>query len=153
MLLLLSAAFVATVVACVLNAVVVHANERRLDDLRRVAATAPEQVIAWQEHATATAQKVAGFQGATLALMVLAFALITAAAWLHFQTAPIAGRWVTVCAWTRRVHWQGRWLTFEDYLAQRFNLHCTHGICDEEAEKLCRESPSTLDARGELPRG
>lgn len=46
-------------------------------------------------------------------------------------------RWVTICAWTRRIRWQGRWITFEEFLAERFDLRWTHGICDEEAEKLC----------------
>jgi CHASE3 domain sensor protein len=43
---------------------------------------------------------------------------------------------VTVCAWTRRVLWQGRWISFEEYLVQRFDVRCTHGICDEAAARM-----------------
>ena len=58
---------------------------------------------------------------------------------------------ITVCAWTRRVKWEGRWVTFEDYLAKRFNLHCTHGICEEAAEQMrneTAEAPLTRDPWG-----
>ena len=46
---------------------------------------------------------------------------------------------ITVCAWTKRVRFNNDWVSFEDYLRDRFNLQLTHGICEEAAEKLRQE--------------
>jgi hypothetical protein len=43
---------------------------------------------------------------------------------------------ITVCAWTKRVKYQGHWVSFEDYLHDRFKLEFTHSISDEAAKKL-----------------
>ena len=67
--------------------------------------------------------------------VALAFALFAARPLWRRRLRKSDGL-VTVCAWTRRVKWQGRWMTLEEYLTQCFNLHCTHGICDEAAAKM-----------------
>lgn len=73
-----------------------------------------------------------------LALSGAALLCAGAVAWHVFDRRLRArsGGMITVCAWTRRVLWDGRWISFEEYLAQRFNLRCTHGICAEAAAKL-----------------
>lgn len=38
---------------------------------------------------------------------------------------------VRMCAWTRRLHYNGEWLTIEEYLHRRFGLQVTHGISDD----------------------
>ncbi len=135
-LLLLMLAFAATVAASVINGLAVDATHERIDALRQTARADPHsEFAALTEYSAAVAEQVMQLQSVNLALMVLAVVLTATALLLHFRRPPIH-RWVTVCAWTRRVQWQGRWIPFEDYLAQRFNLRCTHGICDEEAEKL-----------------
>jgi hypothetical protein len=67
--------------------------------------------------------------------VALAFALFAARPLFRRRLRKFDGL-ITVCAWTRRVKWQGRWMTMEEYLTQCFNLRCTHGICDEAAEKM-----------------
>ena len=62
--------------------------------------------------------------------------------WLLRRLRDLEGL-ITVCAWTRRVQWEGRWISFEEYLAKRFNLYCTHGICEEAAEKMRQEAANT----------
>lgn len=42
---------------------------------------------------------------------------------------------VRVCAWSRTVEYEGRWLSFEEYLKERFHLDTSHGISPAEAEK------------------
>ncbi len=73
--------------------------------------------------------------GLAAALLCLAFGLPAGALRLRRDD-----RWVTICAWTRRIQWRGRWLTVEDFLEQRFRVRSTHGICADEAEKLCRSA-------------
>jgi hypothetical protein len=43
---------------------------------------------------------------------------------------------VTVCAWSRTVEYEGKWISFEKYLLKRFNVSTTHGIFPAEAEKM-----------------
>jgi hypothetical protein len=48
-----------------------------------------------------------------------------------------AERMVAMCAWTRRVRWDGEWISVDDFLKARFGLEITHGISDEAlAEEL-----------------
>jgi len=46
---------------------------------------------------------------------------------------------ITVCAWTNRVKYEGKWVSFEQYLHKRFNLRFTHGISEEATRKLMME--------------
>jgi hypothetical protein len=43
---------------------------------------------------------------------------------------------VTVCAWTKTIQHQGRWMTFEQYLQKRFGISVTHGISRAAYDKL-----------------
>src|SRR5262249_49731275 len=49
-------------------------------------------------------------------------------------------RYVTMCAWTRRVRHDGEWISVEEFLQRRFGLDVSHGIADdvllEEIERL-----------------
>lgn len=41
---------------------------------------------------------------------------------------------VTICAWTRQVHYGGAWLSVEEFLERRFGVGITHGISAAAAE-------------------
>ncbi len=43
---------------------------------------------------------------------------------------------VTLCAWTRSVEYQGEWISFEEYLRQKFNVSATHGISPDALSEL-----------------
>jgi PAS domain S-box-containing protein len=43
---------------------------------------------------------------------------------------------LTVCAWTKRIRYDGCWMSVDDFLTKCLNLHLTHGISDEAAESL-----------------
>ncbi|MBL9208478.1 MAG: CHASE3 domain-containing protein [Opitutaceae bacterium] len=47
---------------------------------------------------------------------------------------------ITVCAWTKRVKWRGTWVSFEEFLEQRFKLRFTHGISEEAARQFKMEA-------------
>ncbi len=36
-----------------------------------------------------------------------------------------------MCAWTKRVFWEGEWIPIEDYLRDAHSLRVSHGICPE----------------------
>ncbi len=91
------------------------------------------------EFSEAAAERARGLHGLIGAAAAMALLLGGAAAWLLLRRDRRHDGFITVCAWTRRVLWQGRWITFEEYLARRFDLHCTHGISDEAAESIRHE--------------
>jgi CHASE3 domain sensor protein len=76
---------------------------------------------------------------------ILAFAVILggAAAYLVIRRLHQLEGLIKICAWTKRVQWEGQWITFEEYLAKRFNLHCTHGISEEAAEQMSHDIANT----------
>jgi hypothetical protein len=41
-----------------------------------------------------------------------------------------------VCAWSKTVEFKGKWISFEEYLMERFGLNISHGVSPAEAEKL-----------------
>ena len=43
---------------------------------------------------------------------------------------------VTVCAWSRKIRVDGRWVTFEEYLVDNLGVKITHGIDPEAARTL-----------------
>jgi GAF domain-containing protein len=43
---------------------------------------------------------------------------------------------VRICAWSRRLEFEGRWLTTEEYLRRRFGLEVTHGMSQEALNGL-----------------
>jgi hypothetical protein len=75
-----------------------------------------------------------------LGLLIAACLLGTTGAVLLIRRVKQLKALIIVCAWTKRVKFNGTWVSFEDYLHERFNLQFTHGICEEAAAKLQRES-------------
>lgn len=41
---------------------------------------------------------------------------------------------ITICAWTQRVNYNGKWMGMEDFLWKRFRLRVSHGISEEAFE-------------------
>jgi len=41
---------------------------------------------------------------------------------------------ITICAWTQRVNYNGKWMRMEDFLWKRFRLRVSHGISEEAFE-------------------
>ncbi|HSI09168.1 MAG: hypothetical protein ACAH89_15005 [Rariglobus sp.] len=60
---------------------------------------------------------------------------------------------ITVCAWTKRVKYNGKWVGFEDYLHNRFHLEFTHSISEDAAKKLMLEELELHpELRGDEPK-
>ena len=46
---------------------------------------------------------------------------------------------VTVCAWTGQVKFQGQWLRLDEYLKKQFGIAVSHSLSQDAAEKMMRE--------------
>jgi hypothetical protein len=48
-------------------------------------------------------------------------------------------QFVTVCAWTGQVKYQGQWLRLDEYLERQFGISVSHSLSKEAAEKMKHE--------------
>ncbi|MGA2246418.1 MAG: hypothetical protein ABSH48_15595 [Verrucomicrobiota bacterium] len=56
-------------------------------------------------------------------------------------------KFMRVCAWCRRIHYQGEWVPLEEFMRQSFDTPTTHGIC-----KDCLERQQAAIDRAKLAR-
>jgi len=47
---------------------------------------------------------------------------------------------VTICAWTRRIRDHGHWVSFEEFMEKRLHVPVTHGISEEAADLLKKDT-------------
>ena len=62
-------------------------------------------------------------------------------------------KFMRVCAWCRRINYQGEWMRLEEFMRQGFDTPTTHGICTEcfskQRESLEAAKQKQLDAKKE----
>jgi hypothetical protein len=75
-----------------------------------------------------------------LGVLVLIAYLVSRSARQTRELQTRVDAWVTICAWSRTVKYEGEWISFEQYLLRRFNLNTSHGICPAEAARLTSQS-------------
>ena len=46
---------------------------------------------------------------------------------------------LTVCAWTKQVKVDGRWLSFDEYLSEYLGFNITHGMSEDTANQMLQE--------------
>lgn len=95
------------------------------------------------EQADTVARRAESFHSLGLGFAELAVALAALAGWLLLRRTRSLERVAKICAWTRRVRWGEEWISFEEYLARRFHVNSTHGICEEAAQRMEREIIAT----------
>jgi len=65
------------------------------------------------------------------------FAILAIAATILLMTRRLAARlfhlerFLRVCAWCRKIHHEGGWVSLEDYFSSGFDTKTTHGMCPE----------------------
>ena len=77
--------------------------------------------------------------GVRIAVLVLLAYLVARVARLTRELQKQVDHYVTICAWSKTVEYQGEWISFEEYLGRRFNVVITHGISPAEAERALAE--------------
>ena len=61
---------------------------------------------------------------------------------------------IRVCAWCRRINYQGSWMQMEDFMKQGFDTPTSHGICQEcfrqqkEAAERSKKTSLTASSAG-----
>lgn len=80
----------------------------------------------------------------TVAIAVLCGLVVVGVAWILARLRRF-DRLVTICAWSRTIKLDDRWVTFEEYLRDRFNIQVTHGISEREFNRLMHEQEAQVD--------
>ena len=124
------------------NASVVTLTERgkeKLENMRHVLFQAhEEQEQALSKHQEEAERDVVSSQMMSLVLIVaVAMALILVVVILLRLDKLQA--FVTICAWTGQVKFQGQWLRLDEYLKKQFGISVSHSLSQEAAEKMMRE--------------
>lgn len=117
-----------------------------------------EQVHVLEQHevtqlarqSESAARQAGFFQMLGIGMMLLAVATAGTGAWLLLRRVRELETMITVCAWTKRVKFNGAWISFEDYLHSRFNLEFTHGISDEASRQLKMEAVEFADTKARI---
>jgi CHASE3 domain sensor protein len=124
------------------NASVLSLTERgkqKLEHMRKILFQAHEE----QEHALSEQQQRA--EADVVYTQVMSLVLIIAVALALVMVVVIMLRleklqeFVTVCAWTGQVKFQGQWLRLDEYLQRQFGISVSHSLSQEAAEKMMRE--------------
>jgi CHASE3 domain sensor protein len=53
---------------------------------------------------------------------------------------------VTMCAWSKKVEYQGKWIPLEEYVRLRFGVRISHGISQEEYDKWAEPGMAEVSA-------
>jgi CHASE3 domain sensor protein len=124
------------------NVSVVTLTERgkhKIETMRRVLLQArDEQEQSLNQHQRAAEEDVVSGQIMSLVLIVaVALALIfVVVILLRLEKLQ---QFVTVCAWTGQVRFQGQWLRLDEYLKRQFGIAVSHSLSREAADKMMHE--------------
>ncbi len=124
------------------NASVVTLTEQgkeKLEALRHILFEAhEEQQQALSKHQQAAEEDVVSSQIMSLVLIV-AVALALVMVVVILLRLEKLQEFVTVCAWTGQVKFQGQWLRLDEYLKKQFGIAVSHSLSQDAAEKMMRE--------------
>jgi CHASE3 domain sensor protein len=124
------------------NASVVTLTERgkeKLEHMRHVLFLAhEEQQQALSKHQQAAEADVVSNQLMSLVLIVAVAMALVMVVVILLRLEKLQ-EFVTVCAWTGQVKFQGQWLRLDEYLKKQFGIAVSHSLSHEAAERMMRE--------------
>jgi CHASE3 domain sensor protein len=56
---------------------------------------------------------------------------------------------ITMCAWSKRVQYEDKWIPLEEYMRKRFGIRISHGISQEEYDKWASPEMAGLEPQEE----
>jgi CHASE3 domain sensor protein len=122
-------------------------GKQKIEDIRRVlfaAREAQERVLSKHQQ-DAEAQVVSGQIMSMVLIAAVALALVfVVVIMLRLEKLQ---QFVTVCAWTGQVKYQGQWLRVDQFLERQFGLSVSHSLSQEAADKMMSEIEELNRAR------
>jgi hypothetical protein len=99
-----------------------------MDELR-----VQDEKLAEQTHAAALNRRI------TVGMAVIEIFLVAGIVFLVLRLTRLE-HLVTVCAWSHRLLYEGKWVSLERYLEQRFGIRASEGISTEQAARIMAEN-------------
>lgn len=119
-----------------IQAVIKGDRENGLDRIRKFIVSIQADELSRQDEEIQAAKANATFhRHLTIGLVGIDVLLLLAFGFMGIKMNRLE-HLVTVCAWSQKVEYEGEWMRFEEFLEKRFGVRCSHGISEEEAEKL-----------------
>ena len=114
-------------------------GKQKIESLRRVLFLAREE----QERALSKHQEAAEAEMVTGQIMSLVL-IVAVAVSLIFVVMILVRldklqQFVTVCAWTGQVKFQGEWIRLDQFLERQFGIAVSHSLSTDAAEKMMQE--------------
>ena len=112
-----------------------------------------------EEDSLLTAQRKANSAKTTVrenlftVLLFLAASVVAGAGVLMLRIQQLQSI-ITICAWTQRVNYNGRWMRMEEFLWERFRIKVSHGISEEAFDGvmgIVGKNLTVSDHRGDRP--
>jgi CHASE3 domain sensor protein len=89
---------------------------------------AQDQLLA--ERNAISEKKLDLIENLSIVLLLVTTAVVVGAGIL-FLRLQLLQNIITVCAWTQRVNYRGKWMRMEEFLWERFHVKVSHGISEE----------------------
>lgn len=111
-------------------------GKKKLERMRRVLFEShQEQELALSEHQQAAEANVVSSQIMSLVLIVTVALSLILVVFILLRLEKLQ-EFVTVCAWTGQVRFQGEWLRLDEYLKRQFGISVSHSLSQEAADKM-----------------
>jgi len=108
-----------------------------------------EQERALSKHQEQAADEVISTQLMSIVLIVAVAVALVLVVVILLRLEKLQ-EFVTVCAWTGRVRFEGQWLRLDEYLKRQFNISVSHSLSQEAADKM-RVEIEELNRVGDRP--
>ncbi len=112
------------------------AGERLMGEIREVSAQARADELSMLDERQAAFDMALAQRRWLRRLLMMTSLIVTASAFYLVFRLQRLQTFATMCAWSRTIQLDGQWVTFEEYLARRFNVRVSHGIAPRELDKL-----------------
>lgn len=118
-------------------------GKRAMDEIRGVVREMHNQETARLEARTGDSQRRNNFEYyAALVILAIELVMLGTVVLLLYKLQHLR-QLVTVCAWTKEVKHDGRWVALEEFLKAKFNFDTSHSISDRGRQVLRGETPNT----------
>jgi CHASE3 domain sensor protein len=114
-------------------------GKEKVESMRRVLYQAREEQERLLSHHQQNAETdMVTSQIMAMVLIVAVAVALTFVVMILFRLERLQ-QFVTVCAWTGQVKFQGQWLRLDEYLQKQFGISVSHSLSKDAAEKMMRE--------------
>jgi CHASE3 domain sensor protein len=114
-------------------------GKEKIETMRRLLFQArEEQERALSKHQQAAEEEMVSGQIMSLVLIVAVAVALVFVVMILVRVDRLQ-QFVTVCAWTGQVKYQGQWVRLDQFLERQFGLSVSHSLSNEAAEKMMQE--------------